>query len=142
MGYGFLFGVFPSIIAEVFGVSKMSQNWGWITLSPALSSNFFNLLYGTVPSVLTGLFYFFGLPEHQLTLSIHSGRIFDSHSVILPGGERRCDESLGCYNVAYYVTFGACLLSIGLSMWCIRQDHILRSKARKTARMSGDAREA
>jgi hypothetical protein len=46
VGYGFLFGVFPCIVAEVFGMHKMSQNWGWITLAPSISGNIFNLLYG------------------------------------------------------------------------------------------------
>ena len=54
VAYGALFGVFPSIVAEVFGINKMSQNWGWMTLSPAISGNIFNILYGTAsPLVMT-----------------------------------------------------------------------------------------
>src|SRR5688572_22971956 len=34
LGYGFLFGVFPSIVAETFGIRGLSQNWGFMTLSP------------------------------------------------------------------------------------------------------------
>lgn len=48
LGYGFLFGVFPSIVAETFGIRGLSQNWGFMTLSPVISGNVFNLFYGTV----------------------------------------------------------------------------------------------
>ena len=34
LGYGFLFGVFPSIVAETFGIKGLSQNWGFMTLAP------------------------------------------------------------------------------------------------------------
>lgn len=46
MAYGFLFGVFPSLVAECFGVNGLSQNWGCMTLAPIVFGNIFNLLYG------------------------------------------------------------------------------------------------
>ena len=100
LAYGFLFGVFPSIVAETFGVHGLSQNWGCMTLAPVISGNIFNLFYGLV---------------------------FDAHSVILPGGERQCDEGLSCYRSAYMVTIAACALGLAVSLWSIH--HTLRKRA-------------
>jgi MFS family permease len=97
LGYGFLFGVFPSIVAEMFGIHGMSQNWGFMTLSPVISSNIFNLLYGT---------------------------IYDHHSIVEPNGERSCDDGLACYRTAYGITLGACAVGLGVTIWTIRHQHI------------------
>jgi MFS family permease len=99
LGYGFLFGVFPSIVAETFGIHGLSQNWGFMTLSPVLSGNVFNLFYGVV---------------------------FDSHSVVGPGGERSCPDGLECYWAAYLVTLGACGLGLVVTLWVIRHQYLAR----------------
>ena len=49
LGYGMLYGVYPAMVSETFGVHGFSQNWGCMTLAPILSGNVFNLLYGTLP---------------------------------------------------------------------------------------------
>ncbi|KAK4165198.1 major facilitator superfamily domain-containing protein [Cladorrhinum sp. PSN259] len=92
LGYGFLFGVFPSIVAEAFGIHGLSQNWGFMTLSPVLSGNIFNLFYGYV---------------------------FDSHVVLGPDGDRTCPDGLDCYKNAYFVTLGACGLGLGVTIMAI-----------------------
>ncbi|RQM07884.1 hypothetical protein DH86_00000769, partial [Scytalidium sp. 3C] len=74
LGYGLLFGCYPSIVAEAFGVHGLSTNWGFMTLSPVISGNVFNLFYGLV---------------------------FDRQSVVLPNGARSCTEGLHCYRNAY-----------------------------------------
>ncbi|KAK0715019.1 major facilitator superfamily domain-containing protein [Lasiosphaeris hirsuta] len=99
LGYGFLFGVFPSIVAETFGIHGLSQNWGFMTLSPVISGNIFNLFYGTV---------------------------FDSHSIVGDGGERSCPDGLDCYKDAYYVTLGACGLGLLTTLWTIRHQYLVR----------------
>ena len=104
LGYGFLFGVFPSIVAETFGIHGLSQNWGFMTLSPVISGNVFNLFYGTV---------------------------YDSHSVIQPGGERVCLDGLECYRAAYFVTLGACALGLGVSLWVIRHQSMIKARESK-----------
>jgi MFS family permease len=96
LGYGFLFGVFPSIVAEMFGIRGMSQNWGFMTLSPVISSNIFNLFYGT---------------------------IYDHHSIVEPNGERSCDDGLSCYRSAYVITLGACVVGLGVTLWTIHHQH-------------------
>ncbi|KAI1497676.1 major facilitator superfamily domain-containing protein [Biscogniauxia marginata] len=92
LGYGFLFGVFPSIVAESFGIHGLSQNWGFMTLSPVISSNVFNLFYGSV---------------------------FDAHSVVEADGTRTCTEGIECYWSAYVVTLCACGLGFIVTLWVI-----------------------
>ena len=101
LGYGFLFGVFPSIVAETFGIHGLSQNWGFMTLSPVMSGNVFNLFYGVV---------------------------FDSHSVVEPSGERSCPDGLECYRAAYMVTLGACGLGLAVTLLVIRHQLLQRQK--------------
>ncbi|CAK7565491.1 MAG: hypothetical protein SEPTF4163_003408 [Sporothrix epigloea] len=101
LGYGFLFGVFPSIVAETFGIHGLSQNWGYMTLSPVLSGNIFNVFYGIV---------------------------FDHHSIVEPTGERSCDDGLECYRAAYYVTLGACGLGLAVTLYVIRHQRLQHMK--------------
>lgn len=96
LGYGFLFGVFPSIVAESFGIHGLSQNWGFMTLSPVISGNVFNLFYGAV---------------------------FDSHSIVGDDGERSCPDGLDCYKNAYFVTLAACGVGIFVTLSTIRHQY-------------------
>jgi MFS family permease len=99
LAYGFLFGCFPSIVAEAFGVHGLSTNWGFMTLSPVISGNIFNIFYGMV---------------------------FDKHSIVKGDGERICSEGLECYRSAYLVTVAACVLGLIVSLWSIRYTHLAR----------------
>lgn len=92
LAYGFLFGVYPALVAETFGVKGLSQNWGLMTLAPIVFGNIFNLVYG---------------------------HIYDRHSVILPDGQRDCKDGLYCYRDAYFVTLGASLIGVAISLGSI-----------------------
>lgn len=107
LAYGFLFGVYPALVAECFGVNGLSQNWGFMTIAPIAFSNLFNLLYG---------------------------RIYDLHSNILPDGRRQCTDGRSCYSNAYWVTFGGGLIGVALSLWGIRHDHVKKMRLRKAIR--------
>lgn len=102
LAYGFLFGVFPSIIAEAFGVHGLSQNWGCMTLAPVVSGNIFNIFYGLV---------------------------FDAHSRQSEEGHMVCDQGLECYRNAYVVTIISCVAGIGITLWSIRHAHVKKQKA-------------
>lgn len=92
LAYGFLFGVFPSLVAHAFGIGGLTQNWGVMTLAPVISGNVFNLLYG---------------------------HIYDNHSMVAPSGERDCRDGLGCYQAAYYMTFFSGIAGIVVCLWSI-----------------------
>ena len=104
LGYGFLFGVFPSIVAEAFGVNGLSTNWGCITIAPIISGNIFNLFYGIV---------------------------FDSNSIIGKDGTRECDMGRECYRPAYTLTSLASVVAVGTSLVSIW--HHRREKERDEA---------
>ncbi|KAJ5773386.1 Major facilitator superfamily domain general substrate transporter [Penicillium paradoxum] len=95
IAYGFLFGVFPSLTAHIFGINGLSQNWGVMTLAPVFSGNIFNLLYGN---------------------------IYDGHSVVGPDGDRECPDGLGCYRTAYFMTFVSGIFGIAVCLWSILRE--------------------
>ncbi|KAG5983337.1 hypothetical protein E4U55_000209 [Claviceps digitariae] len=104
LGYGFLFGVFPSLVTEAFGIRGLSQNWGFMTLAPVISSNIFNSFYGAV---------------------------LDSHSVFDRDGERSCHLGLECYRAAYWVTFFACSTGILIVLRAVQHERAELAKAEK-----------
>lgn len=63
-----------------------------MTLSPVISSNVFNIFYGSV---------------------------FDAHSIVEADGSRGCEDGLYCYYTAYQATLFACGLGIALTLWVI-----------------------
>ncbi|KAI9718549.1 MAG: hypothetical protein M1812_004000 [Candelaria pacifica] len=100
-GYGVLFGVYPSLVSDTFGVHGLSQNWGTMTIAPIVSGNIFNLIYGA---------------------------IYDHHSILLPGGERNCPEGLKCYSSAYWLTFGGSVLGVAISLWSVRHEYVKKAR--------------
>ena len=83
-----------------------------MTLAPVISGNIFNLIYG---------------------------RIYDHHSTIVDG-QRVCPDGLNCYHTAYWVTFGASLVGIVVSLWSVRRDHV--RKGRLVKERADEGREA
>lgn len=106
LGYGALFGVYPALVADTFGVSGLSVNWGFMTLAPVLFGTAFNGVYGS---------------------------IFDAHSVVLENGDMVCKDGLECYRSAYFFTFFTSLVAIGVSLWCVVQEKLIRRKAEMKA---------
>ncbi|EPS36583.1 hypothetical protein H072_9894 [Dactylellina haptotyla CBS 200.50] len=91
-GYGLVFGVFPTIVSEAFGLHGLSQNWGTMTLAPVIFGNITNLFYG---------------------------RIYDSHSQQLDTGHYECSQGIGCYRSAYLLTAFASIIVMAISLWDI-----------------------
>jgi MFS family permease len=102
--YGALFGVYPALVADAFGVNGLSLNWGFMTIAPVIFGNIFNLIYGAV---------------------------FDSHSTTGPNGELTCDLGVDCYAYAYWVTLLASIISLGLSIGTVWRDGQKMKRARE-----------
>lgn len=109
VAYGFLFGVFPSLVAHIFGIGGLSQNWGVMTLAPIFSGNVFNLLYG---------------------------RFYDKHSVVGPDGDRDCIDGLACYRTAYYTTFFSGIAGVAVCLWSILHEKRQHGSFRKHDRLA------
>lgn len=101
LAYGFLYGCYPALVAETFGVHGLSQNWGFMTLASVISGYVFNLIYGAV---------------------------YDRHSIILKDGGRDCREGLYCYQGAYFVTLAAAAVALVVSLWSVRYDYVGRRR--------------
>ncbi|KAI9890232.1 MAG: hypothetical protein M1814_004394 [Vezdaea aestivalis] len=110
VGYGILFGVYPAMIAETFGIAGFSLNWGIFTIAAAIGGNIFNLIYG---------------------------RIYDAHSTILPNGARSCADGVDCYRGAYVGTLIACSVALGINGWCFVVERKRVRKAMEWRRSSG-----
>jgi len=95
LGYGALFGTYPALVADAFGASGLGINWGAMTMSPVISGNVLNLAYG---------------------------RILDSNSQPIDGGESTCLDGRSCYSNAYILTLVASALGVGWSLWCVRHE--------------------
>lgn len=104
MAYGVLFGVSPTLVADTFGTGGLSQNWGFMTLGPAVFSEVFNLIYG---------------------------KIYDAHSDKGASKHSKCAAGKDCYKIAYMVTFIAGLIGMAVTLWCIRHRHVKESRLRK-----------
>lgn len=99
LGYGALFGVYPALVADTFGVPGMSLNWGCMIMSPVVFGNLFNIAYGA---------------------------IYDSHSTINADGDRECTEGVSCYRSAYWLSFTGSIIGLVVSLWSIRHEHAIK----------------
>lgn len=105
LAYGSLFGICPTIVIDWFGLSHLSENWGFISLSPLVGGNLFSLMFGR------------NLDSHA------SSDDTGTHSplpLIRRGGlpsEHQCFDGRNCYVSSLYVTATACLIALGLSIW-------------------------
>ncbi|KAF7295572.1 NmrA domain-containing protein [Mycena indigotica] len=46
LSYGTIFGLFPTVCIEFFGLSHFSENWGYLSLSPLAGGNLFSIAFG------------------------------------------------------------------------------------------------
>ncbi|KIW08762.1 uncharacterized protein PV09_00700 [Verruconis gallopava] len=106
LAYGALFGVYPALVADTFGVTGLSVNWGFMTLAPVVMGNIFNLAYGA---------------------------IYDRHSVPHDQGHLVCEQGLECYKAAYLFTFFSSLVGIVCTLWCIWYEDFVRAKREQEA---------
>ncbi|KAG2072862.1 MFS general substrate transporter [Suillus decipiens] len=103
LAQGSLFGIAPTIVIDWFGLSHLSENWGFVSLSPLVGGNLFSLMFGR------------NLDSHA------SNDDTETHSPLsltrrggLPS-DHQCFEGRNCYVSSLYVTATACLIALGLS---------------------------
>lgn len=86
--YGTLFGLGPVLVFEWFGIRSFSLNWGFMSLSPVLGGNVYNLLFGVV---------------------------YDSN---VPAGKHmhRCLKGEDCYRTVFVWTTVGCAVAVLVSL--------------------------
>ncbi|KAG8809163.1 hypothetical protein FRC17_003571 [Serendipita sp. 399] len=129
LGYGGMFGLFPTIMIEWFGLAHFSQNWGFLCLSPVIAGNLFSLAFGR-------------------NLDAHSRPLEDVGEMWTRGGlpsndsSRQCLEGRFCYLDSIKITIFACIVAFALSIFGAlrdRQKHQPRREAVAYAPVSDDA---
>ncbi|KAG9055898.1 hypothetical protein FS842_000813 [Serendipita sp. 407] len=109
LGYGGMFGLFPTIMIEWFGLIHFSQNWGFLCLSPVIAGNLFSLGFGS-------------------NLDAHSRPVEDLSERWRRGGlpsndaSRQCLEGRLCYLDSIKFTIFACILAFALSIVAVLRD--------------------
>lgn len=93
--YGGMFGLFPTISMEWFGLPHFSENWGLLSLSPLIGGNLFSLVFGW-----------------NLDANSHAGV-----AVSPSPSSSQCTQGVQCYTSSLYMTAGACLLASVLGVW-------------------------
>ncbi|KAI0092889.1 major facilitator superfamily domain-containing protein [Irpex rosettiformis] len=105
LAYGGLFGLFPTLVIEWFGLAHFSENWGFVSLSPLIGGNVFSIAFGRnldahAPSE----------PQDALTLPNSDA----SHQCLL-GRE--------CYASSLLMTIAACSTALLLSLYAGWRDY-------------------
>lgn len=111
--YGAMFGLFPTIVIEWFGLPHFSENWGFVSLSPMIGSNIFSIAFGrnldahAPPS--SPVANVTSLPEtaHFVQLLQRAG---------LPSTSQ-CLEGRTCYADSLKLTIAACCVALGLAVY-------------------------
>ncbi|KAG2072860.1 MFS general substrate transporter [Suillus decipiens] len=119
LAYGSLFGIAPTIVIDWFGLSHLSENWGFVSLSPLVGGNIFSLMFGH------------NLDSHN---SNDDTRTHPSLSLIRRGGvpsDHQCFDGRNCYVSSLYVTATACLIALGLSVWAGIRDQRKTEEAKR-----------
>ncbi|GAK62491.1 MFS general substrate transporter [Moesziomyces antarcticus] len=109
LAYGTLFGVCPTLVFEWFGMKHFSQNYGFVSLSPVVAGNVFNLLFGHI--------YDSHVPADASVLSavsdvLASVRGKNDH----PATRHLCMDGEECYRQVFVVTSVGCAVAILLSL--------------------------
>ena len=123
-GYGGMFGLFPIIVIEGFGLGELlnccvwshthpslqkahfSQNWGFLCLSPVLAGNLFSLVFGR------------NLDAHAPTPTDvrHELDYYPRGGLPSTDARHQCLEGRLCYIDSAKLTIIACFVSLLLSM--------------------------
>jgi len=97
--YGSLFGLFPTIIIDWFGMPHFSENWGLVALSPMIGGNIFSMAFGKNLD---------GHSSDESTLPPTTSPDTTIHA--------QCMDGLECYIWSLKLTTWACVLAFGLAV--------------------------
>ncbi|SPO19825.1 uncharacterized protein UTRI_00220_B [Ustilago trichophora] len=110
LAYGTLFGVCPTLVFEWFGMKHFSQNYGFVSLSPVVAGNVFNLLFGHI--------YDSHVPTSgdETILRVVADALKGSGDIDHPVSRHLCMDGEECYRQVFVVTSVGCAVAILLSL--------------------------
>lgn len=82
--------------------AHFSENWGFLSISPIAGGNLFSLAFGS------------NLDAHAPADTANSTAILRRAA---PSSSLQCLEGRACYISTIYLTLGACLIALILSIW-------------------------
>ncbi|EST09810.1 Major facilitator superfamily [Kalmanozyma brasiliensis GHG001] len=106
LAYGTLFGVCPTLVFEWFGMKHFSQNYGFVSLSPVVAGNVFNLLFGHI--------YDSHVPQDTTMLATVL-EAMKGHRDDHPAARHLCMDGEECYRQVFVVTSIGCALAVVIS---------------------------
>ncbi|EJF60064.1 MFS general substrate transporter [Dichomitus squalens LYAD-421 SS1] len=138
LAYGGLFGLFPTLTIEWFGLQHFSENWGFVSLSPMIGGNVFSIAFGrnldahsdddpatnSTASSLASLTSFLAPP------STPSPLVALNTTSVLPINARggipdphHCIIGRECYADSLKMTIVACCLALALGVYASWSDY-------------------
>ncbi|KAJ7201068.1 major facilitator superfamily domain-containing protein [Mycena pura] len=104
LAYGTVFGLAPTVCIEFFGLSHLSENWGFLSLAPLVGGNIFSVAFGR------------NLDAHQPGESTTSAVATAVATAVPAAAAHQCLEGRGCYVATLGLTGAACFATILLSL--------------------------
>ncbi|KAJ7899186.1 major facilitator superfamily domain-containing protein [Mycena olivaceomarginata] len=105
LSYGTIFGLFPTVCIEFFGLLHFSENWGFLSLSPIVGANLFSIAFGR-------------------NLDAHERDESSVDAAVARVASHQCLEGRSCYVATLGLTGTACFATIllsALAAWRERQ---------------------
>ncbi|KAI0666143.1 major facilitator superfamily domain-containing protein [Trametes maxima] len=159
LAYGGLFGLFPTLVIEWFGLPHFSENWGFVSLSPMLGGNVFSIAFGrnldahgtdddaspagngtSLASVLTALSSITPNPTptiipsalSPLPTATSTSTLSDIHARGGVPSAHHCIVGRECYVDSIKMTTAACCIALALGIYATWHD--LRKQRRRANR--------
>ncbi|KAK7202764.1 major facilitator superfamily domain-containing protein [Myxozyma melibiosi] len=139
MGYGALFGSYASIMSEVFGIKRFSENYGFLTISTVIGSDVFAFAFG---AIYDGNSYFIpedaymnypeykgdfnsSSPYYNMTTTYQYFDEFTNTTMRRFGSQvgQVCDKGVDCYRTAFIITLPCSIVATVLSILLIRYEN-------------------
>ncbi|KAI0959036.1 hypothetical protein AcW1_003984 [Taiwanofungus camphoratus] len=132
LAYGGMFGLFPTITIEWFGLPHFSENWGFVSLSPMIGSNIFSIAFGRnldahapkSEAMATGA----DSPAARLTSLRTVSRAGWLYSRDGPPSTHQCLDGRACYVDTLKLTITACCVALVLALYAGWRDQRRQAK--------------
>lgn len=111
LAYGGIFGLYPTIVIEWFGLGHFSENWGCVSLAPMVGGNLFSLAFGR------------NLDAHAPPdpSKSETGEASLLTRAGLPAGDQ-CFAGRDCYVSSLYLTIASCAVATALGFYAAWKD--------------------
>ncbi|KAH9936843.1 MFS general substrate transporter [Epithele typhae] len=136
LSYGGLFGLFPTLVIEWFGLAHFSENWGFVSLSPMIGGNVFSIAFGRnldahadgpgpAPNATSVTSALSAITSHLSAVAGTSTAAAAAELGARAGGApaaHHCVDGRACYVDSLRMTVGACCVALALGVYASWRD--------------------